>query len=162
MKSDKAEKLQDRVRANYTALCSAAIQLNLASDDMREAVAALSEHLKRLGLGVSAWYDLATGESKVRSVGYTKLGSNWGIAIRQVTQLPNQEREEEIWLFGDAPRWMRIEAVAHIPDLLEALLARTCETTEKSLGATQRVRLVTEAIADVVTNTRKEQNSVEP
>jgi hypothetical protein len=68
-----------------------------------------------------------------RKVGYTKVADRWGIALKKVEGNHNYPEEEsvEIWLFNEAPRWMRIEAVGGIPDVLDALLKEAEDTTKK-------------------------------
>ena len=67
------------------------------------------------------------------NISYTKIGDKWGIALNKESgdyNYPDQDAEE-CWLFNEAPRWMRIEAIGKIPDLLEALLKTTEDTTKK-------------------------------
>jgi len=68
-----------------------------------------------------------------RKVGYAKVGDKWGIALKRVEGNANYPEQEsvDIWLFNEAPRWMRIEAVGGIPDVLEALLKEAEDTTKK-------------------------------
>ena len=68
-----------------------------------------------------------------RDVGYTKIGDKWGIALKIASGNNNHPLDDsnEDWLFSEAPRWMRIEAVGKIPDMLEALLKAAEDTTKK-------------------------------
>jgi hypothetical protein len=97
----------------------------------------LDSALRRLNLGVPAWVDLSSGGEGVywwdRGVGYTKLKDRWGIALRtrEGNDAAPEDDSEELWPFSEAPRWMRIEAVGKLPDLLDALLKQTEDTTKK-------------------------------
>lgn len=128
----------ERVQASYKQLAVAANTLNTASDALGEAISVLDAALKRLNLGISAWVQLSgntdTGDYWwSRDVGYTKIGDKWGIGLRkQSGDYSDPENDsEETWLFNEAPRWMRIEAVGKIPDLLEALIKQAEDTTKK-------------------------------
>ncbi len=48
---------------------------------------------------------------------------------RQHDVPPGDTTEE--WLFNEGPRWLRSEAVAKIPDLIEALIKQAEHTTNK-------------------------------
>jgi hypothetical protein len=129
----------ERVKTSYKQLSAAAINLNSSSDELSEAIAVWDAALKKLNLGLSAWVTLsgsdndANGNWWSRDVGYARVGNKWGIALR--TQDGNDYSDEapdvDEWLFNDAPRWMRIEAVGKLPDLLEALLKQAEDTTKK-------------------------------
>lgn len=128
------EKAQDY----YKKLSLAATNINSASDELGKAISTLDAALQKLNLGVSAWVQISGNEDGYghywsRDIGYAKVGRNWGIALRTVSGDDNRPDDEDVetWLFNEAPRWIRIEAVGKIPDLLEALVKRTEETTEK-------------------------------
>jgi hypothetical protein len=136
----------ERVQASYKQLSLAATSLNAASDQLGEAISVLDAALKKLNLGISAWVRLSGDQDEYydwwsREIGYTKIGDAWGIALKDASgNLGNPERDsEEKWLFNDAPRWMRIEAVGKIPDLLEALLKQAEDTTKKIKARTEQV-----------------------
>jgi hypothetical protein len=71
-----------------------------------------------------------------RDVGYAKISNRWGIALctRKGDYNSPDEEEFESWLFNDAPRWLRVEGVEKIADLLKALIKNTEETTTKIKG----------------------------
>src|SRR5260370_15609914 len=128
----------DRVQTSYKQLSLVATSLNAASDELVEAVSVFDAALKKLNLGISAWVVLSGNDDEdhdwwSRDIGYTRVGDTWGIALKTASGnygCPDRDSEEK-WLFRDAPRWMRIEAVGKIPDLLEALLKQAEDTTKK-------------------------------
>ena len=153
----------ERAQAHYKELSLAAANINTASDELGEAISALDATLKKLNLGISAWSKLAgsehpDGEYWSRDVGYTKVGNKWGIALRTTSGNFNYgEGDEEVWLFNEAPRWLRIEAVGSIPDLLEALVKRAEETTEKIKKKTKQAFELAAAIKAVEESEAAEQ-----
>jgi hypothetical protein len=127
----------EKVQSLYKNLSVAAKSLNAASDELGKAISVFDAALQKLNLGISAWAEVSGGEEFPkwwgRYLGYARVGGNWGIAVKKASgnyEFP-EEDSEEIWLFNDAPRWMRVEAVARIPELLEALLRQAEETTKK-------------------------------
>lgn len=108
-----------RIQDAYTSLRDKANTLNVASDTLGNVVSILDEQLKKLNLGVSGWFQLAAGDTWSRHIGYTKFNQRWGLALKNV-----RDGKEEIWSFNDAPRWMRVESIGKIPDLLETLDSR--------------------------------------
>jgi hypothetical protein len=128
----------ERVQDSYKRLASAAKNLNVASDGLGKAISVLEAAIQKLNLGVSAWVRLSGWESEngfdwwSREIGYTKLRDRWGIALRKMSgnlNFPDDDLVEQ-WMFNEAPRWMRAEAVGKIPDLLEALLRQAQDTTK--------------------------------
>ena len=126
----------ERVQASYKQLSLASIGLNEASDELGSAVSDLDAALQKLNLGISAWVQLSGGEEEYnwwsRDIGYAKVKDKWGIGLKTSSgNYASPERDsEELWLFNDAPRWMRTVAVGKIPDLLEALLKKAQDTTK--------------------------------
>jgi hypothetical protein len=127
----------EKAQSLYKNLSVAAKNLNAASDELGKAISASDAALQKLNLGISAWAEVSAGEDFPnwwgRYLGYARVGGKWGIALKQArgnSEFP-EEDSEEVWLFNDAPRWMRVEAVAKIPELLEALLKQAEETTKK-------------------------------
>ncbi len=57
-----------------------------------------------------------------------------------------------MWAFNDAPRWMRIEAISKLPDLLEALLKQAVDMTQKIRKKTVQANELIEAISRIAEN----------
>src|SRR5262245_28599504 len=121
---------QERIAVSFKQLTVTASDLNSASDELSEVVSLINQALKELNLGIAGWAVVGRGGGGDqdplyywrRELGYAKIGSEWGIALRET--FGHEDREDEdsnVWLFCDAPRWMRIEVVSKIPDLLEHL-----------------------------------------
>ena len=143
----------ERAQSSFKNLASAASDLNRASDELGATISTLDQALKELNLGISGWVPIAEGEDKrtldywSREVGYAKVGSKWGIALREVSG--NEiapEKDITSWLFGEAPRWMRIEAIAKIPDLIDHLVKQAQTATERIKGKTAEAKALAEAI----------------
>jgi hypothetical protein len=125
-----------------------------------KAISVLDAALKKLNLGVSAWVRITGGSADpdgrwwARSIGYTKVKDKWGIALRDASgnvQDPDDELEQ-VWLFSEAPRWMRAESVGRIPDLLEALTKQAEETTKTVEKKTAEAYDFAQAISDAAMN----------
>ncbi len=137
--------LPERVQNSFKQLSLAAAELNAASDALAVAMSVWEAALEKLNLGISAWVTISGsgGEDDdwwTRDVGYTRIRGKWGIALKTASgnySCPEMDSEEK-WLFNDAPRWMRIEAVGKIPELLEALLKQADDTTKKTKAKTEQ------------------------
>jgi hypothetical protein len=135
--------LVERVTDSFTRLSTAAKDLNKASDDLGKAITAIDSVLQRLNLGVPTWVEIhgATNQYNLddywsRDLGYAKVGSRWGLALRTQEGChsdPDVGRDES-WLFNDAPRWLRAEGIHKIPELLDELVKNAKETTETIKG----------------------------
>jgi len=142
----------ERVQKSYTQLCLAAADLNTATDELSAAISVWDAVLKRLSLGVSAWVELSSGVDGGRwwdrSIGYTKLKDRWGIALRDRDGVEWAEEHDKVetWSFNEAPRWMRIEGVGRLPDLIEALLKQAEDTTRKIRSKITQAYELAEAI----------------
>jgi len=128
--------LKDRITLTFEELTKAAAALNSASDDLADAIGPLDAAFKTLNLGVTAWHEFAGDEDREgdfwsHHVGYAKVEGKWGLAISVVSgnrsDTPDDYDEQE-WLFNDAPRWMRVNAIDHIPALLETLVSEVNKT----------------------------------
>jgi hypothetical protein len=145
----------EAVQKLYHSLSQAAIELNSASDSLAAPIRVYEGALKKLNLGLSAWVHLSEGGREEwwwdRSVGYTKMKDGWAIALRtrEGDHRDSENDSEEIWPFSDAPRWMRIEAVNKLPDLLQALLNQAHETTKKIKARIAQANEIAEAISMV-------------
>jgi hypothetical protein len=150
------QSLAERVSASIKQLSLVAIDLNKASDELGRAISAIDTVLQSLNIGVPTWVKIHGGEDPYthldywsRDVGYAKIGNRWGIALRTREGDYNNPDEEqcESWLFNDAPRWLRVDGVEKIPDLLEALIKNTEETTKKIRNKTAEANNLAMAIA---------------
>ncbi len=147
----------ERVQASYKQLSLTAATLNSASDDLGAAMSVLDAALKKLNLGISAWVAVSGNSDEdgswwSREIGYTRIGDKWGIALKTASgdyNWPDRDSVEK-WLFDDAPRWMRIEAVGKIPDLLEALIRQAEDTTKKIKHKTADVLELAAAMSKVL------------
>ncbi len=128
----------ERVQSAFRGLSASAINLNAASDELRQTILVLEEALKKLNLGISTWVKItgneeANGDFWSRDLGYARVGGKWGIALRELSgnYAYDEYEKDETWLFNDAPRWLRIDGVGKIPDLLENLTKQADDTTQK-------------------------------
>ena len=119
----------ERVSSSYRQLSLAASHLNLVSDELGKSISVLDAALKKLNLGISTWSRLdrwedAFGNYSTRYLGYAKVNNRWGIALRTVAGNNTQPEEAAVeeWLFNEAPRSLRIEAVEKLPDLFDNLI----------------------------------------
>ena len=145
----------DRISASFHALADSAALLNSASDELAKAIRPVDAALKKLNLGVAAWYayvdsqDPDSGYWRQRRLGYARVGNKWGLALSTGSGNVNygEGDEEEEWLFNDAPRWMRIEAVDHIPELLELLVKQANKVAANLQKKTEHARELADAIS---------------
>jgi len=151
-----SDPLFERVTNSIQQLSVVASDLNKASDELGRAIVTIDRALQGLNLGVPTWVVIHGGEDPFdgtdywrREVGYARVGKKWGVALRTRDGNFNSPDEEscEEWLFNDAPRWLRIEGVEKIPDLFEALIASTEETTKKIKSKTTEAKSLATAVA---------------
>jgi hypothetical protein len=144
----------DRISASFKQLAESAVLLNAASDELAKAIAPIDAALKKLNLGVSAWHKYAGslsdfGDFWSHQIGYAKIGGKWGLAICATTGIiGDEELEGDEWLFNDAPRWMRIQAIEHIPELLEDLVKQANKVASDLQNKTEQAR----ELAATITN----------
>jgi prefoldin subunit 5 len=141
--------LPDKVAHAYEQLKAAAAELNAVSGELGNQIAKIEETLQRLNIGVSTWVQIRGGDSDDREnywfleVGYAKVNSTWGVALRtrRGSYLLEEERTDP-WLFGNAPRPYRAEAVDKLPELLAELTAAATKTTSQlreKVGTAQQI-----------------------
>lgn len=155
----------ERIANFYKQLSASAAELNTASDELGRSISALDNALKKLNLGIAAWVkfdghdDDGTGDFWARHLGYAKIDGRWGIAISDSAgnyNSPAPDRDEE-WLFNDAPRVFRVEAVEMLPDLLEKLIREAEQTTEKIKAKTAHAKELATAVTELAQPTRRKQ-----
>jgi hypothetical protein len=138
---------------------AAAAKLNKASDELSKPVVDLNGVLKRLNVGVPAWFKFDgwfeedTTEYSKSEIGYAKVSGEWGICLRQVSGFaddPTVEHEER-WQFDDAPRRLRLEAIDHLGDLLNTLVTEADTTADQLLAKVESAKQVAAAAAAATT-----------
>lgn len=151
----KSESLNHRISASYKQLTTAASELNAVSDELGKFVTALDAALRRLNLGIATWLRLesredGSGNYIKRDLGYAKVGGKWGIALRTMTGNHNAPEDAvvEEWLFNDAPRALRIEAVEKLPDLFDSLVKEADAATKQIRNKTQHVQQLATALGE--------------
>jgi len=145
----------DRTAELFEELCASAERLNAVSDEFSKTIAPIDAALKRLNLGVAAWHAYFKagpdhdGEYWERRIGYARVGGKWGLAL--ATESGNMHYEDvQEWLFNDAPRPMRAEAIDHIPTLLEEMIKRADETATELRKKSGTARELAASISGVV------------
>jgi hypothetical protein len=144
----------ERIAQSFRDLATSAALLNAASDELAQAIAPIDAALKKLNIGVAIWHQYVgdtdrDGDYWGRRIGYTKIGSKWGLALSSVEgnyQFSDSGDTEE-WLYNDAPRWMRIEAVDHVPELLEALVLQVDRTAADLKKKSEQARELAKTIS---------------
>lgn len=151
MASTEAEKIQQ----HFQTLSSISGLLNTASDELTKAVGCLDDALKRLNIGLSVWVpfrDRSDPESNevydVDEIGYAKVNGTWGIAIQHAwgDSAADHHCSDGPWLFTDAPREMRIQAVDKLPEMIEEMSKVAAHTQKKIQEKTKQVRELADAI----------------
>lgn len=130
-------------------LSAVAKKLNQETDALNDVIDSLEIELGKMKLGVSAWTDTILGRrdwaeeqegsndwekypvyrSSGFELGYAKVGETWVIAVRYV-EGHGTDREEMTWSDGEptalrsAPRNIRVEAAAHLEELVTAIQRR--------------------------------------
>jgi len=136
MKKPKVSSVE-AVKTSYPQLADETKQLNQLITDVGASVEDIVCSLRRIGLHVSAWHQIAGGEDEhngytwSRDIGYTRIGGLWHIAVREWSQGPGEPPEPTIYKFGDAPPWMCLEAAGKIPELIQELIERTRDMRAK-------------------------------
>jgi hypothetical protein len=155
MATSKTDSLNQRISASYKQLTQAATELNAVSDELGKFVTALDAALRRLNLGIATWLRLesredGSGNYTKRDLGYAKIGSKWGIALRTMTGNHNDVEESNVeeWLFNDAPRALRIESVEKLPDLFESLVKEADAATKQIRTKTHHAQALASALTD--------------
>jgi hypothetical protein len=162
MKQQDLSIAKEKISSGFKDLSLASNKLKSAADDLFATISELEKLLKSLNLRVSAWHQVARsidedGTIRTRSIGYTNIDGQWVIAINKAVNDQVGEYNEETWRFADAPLWMCADAISELPGLIQALLKRTVETTEKIKAKNQEaieiVAATAAVAAEIVTTT---------
>ena len=127
------------VSESFQKLQSSASILNAVSDELGKAIAQIDDGLRKLNLGITTWVQLRGGDGRHygrddfwhEDVGYSKINGKWGISLRKLSgdyTDPDSEYQES-WLFADAPRELRIQAIDQLPALFQKLSAEANKVT---------------------------------
>jgi hypothetical protein len=152
----------ERLANAYLRLSRSAASLNTASDALGTAIAASDEQLRGLNLGVPAWIIVAQeshDEAETywqKWLGYDRVDGKWGIALRDEAghwDNPGAIRYQT-WLFNDAPRSFRLEALPKLPDLFEELVKQVDETTAKIEAATSEAQQLADTLKQIAPQTQ--------
>ncbi len=155
--------LLERVANYYSQLTTVAADLNAVSDELGKSIAEIDVALKKLNLGITAWVPVYSGEGGLhgddfsfwsRDIGYAKVSGKWGISLRTVdgNYHDPDEANVEAWLFNDAPRSNRLEAIGKIPELLEKLSKDAVETTKNIQARLGEAKAVADAVKSAASN----------
>ncbi|MDP8990121.1 MAG: hypothetical protein M3N41_08600, partial [Acidobacteriota bacterium] len=111
--------------------------------------------------------DHDSGYYWAKLIGYAKIGTRWGIALRKSSgnlDAPPEFQSEEEWLFNDAPRQLRMEAVDYIPEMINDLINSAEKAVEKIQIKTAEARKLAEVLAPPPTSAfqRKLREAQEP
>ena len=152
----------DRITASFKNLVVSSDELVSATGDLQKVIDAFEKHLNSIKPHVATWHELSGNDAPDgrywhRDIGYAKVEGRWGIALRDVKGYYSAPDDEdfEVWLFKDAPQWMQIETVGKLPDLLDAIVKRTQDTTKKLRSKTEEARKLAEALAQAAMNLNK-------
>jgi hypothetical protein len=144
------------IGTQFRALASTAASLNKASDELTHAVSVLDEALKKLNIGLTVWESFAFGQCEDPSysadqIGYAKVNGKWGIALKSIwgNEAFDVHHEDGPWLFGEAPRQMRVQSVAHLPKLIENLAKHSIDTTKAICAKTKEVRDLVSIVEEI-------------
>jgi hypothetical protein len=155
MATESAVPPSDRIARSFKELTESAARLNEASDELAKAVAPVDAALKKLNLGIVVWHRYAgdhdehSGDYWSHRIGYAKIDGKWGLAISTAAgnALYEDEADVEEWLFNDAPRALRIEAIDYIPELLDSLVMEANKLATDLLTKTQKAHQLAKTIA---------------
>jgi hypothetical protein len=133
--------LPDRVTAAFDRLSEAAGNLNSISDQLGKSISAIEEVFQRVNAGVPAWVEVAEDrwDDQVDTLylGYAKVNNKWGVAVStEIAYAYKDELETEEWLFGDAPRRLRMQVIDKLPELIDKL---TEEANKTAAGLTEKL-----------------------
>jgi hypothetical protein len=146
----------ERITQSFKDLAASAAQLNAASDELAKAISPIDVALRKMNVGIEVWYSYSSFEDEdgdywTRLIGYAKVGGKWGLALSVVSGNSNEPDDEldEEWLFNDAPREMRIEALDYIQVFLDTLVARVTTAAADLKKKTEQARKLATMISAV-------------
>ena len=152
--------LPSQLAAAYKQLAASAQSLNSATDEFMQAIEPVDSALAKLRIGIECWvriknFEDPDGSYRRHELGYARIAGKWGIALRVVDGDPRSPFNDSIeqWLYGDAPRHLRLDGIEKLPALLERLIQKANNAVKKVKETTETARqfaaAVQEAAAEV-------------
>ncbi len=155
MSSTKEDSPIARVQTSFQLLSTSATELNAISDQLGKVASRIDAAFQKLNIGIEGWIRFRDSSEGLHysftEVGYAKVNGKWGLAIKCVSghELTDDETEYEAWLFNDAPRALRIDAVDKIPELFDTLTNEVAATTK---AVKQKLKLLEEFASAISTD----------
>jgi hypothetical protein len=134
---------------NPDKLAELAKDLNDASNKLAQPIKAVEAKLKRLNLGLKC--EVVVDNIREWFLGYGKVDKQWGIYVRS---------GEDIWLFSEAPRYLRILGIKKLQDLLDALEPTAEAAIKRMYEAVEEANMITNTF--LAEEWREENNEKEP
>ncbi len=148
-----------KLESSLNQIASLSKTLNETSDQLSKSIAEVESALNRYALGIWAWIDEPLAEEEVQGhtdsaadvfhqvqrLGYGKHRGTWGLLVASGI--------EEFWpdnvkttFLREAPREIRLQAIAKFPQLLQDLAKRLAETTEEASKKALEAEGIAEAL----------------
>jgi hypothetical protein len=155
--SEALSKKIDRVKKSIERFPAAASSLNSATAQLGQSIGQLDAVLKKFSLGIPTWVSFNGSDDTIPSyyhedLGYAKIGGRWGIAVRTVSGDVRAEEDDSVeqWLLPDAPRFLAVQAIEKVPELLEAILKGAAEMTNRMTEKAAEVDALAVGINSVI------------
>lgn len=113
------------VETAFKELESAAAELDEQIDELNELIERFENTLQHRGLGITYWYNrqfAGVNKQDAWYVGYAKLDGDWRFAVRQ-------GRGHAAIALLKAPRYVRVDAICHLENLMHELAAEARQQT---------------------------------
>lgn len=156
-KEEALSKKIDRVKKSIEQFPAAASSLNSATSQLGQSIGQLDATLKKFSIGIPTWVSFNGSPDTEpgyyhEDLGYAKIAGRWGIAVRTVLGDVRSDEGDRVeqWLFPDAPRFLAVQAIEKIPELLEALLKNAGDLSKKIAEKAEEVDLLAEGINSVI------------
>jgi len=156
-KRDSLSDKVDRVQKSIQQFPAVASSLNTATDQLGKSVGQLDAVLKKFSLGIPTWVSFNRQSDDnadwyySEELGYAKIGGKWGVAVRTVEYNPGR-RDNDVaeWLFSEAPRLLRVQAIEKIPELLQAMLESAGDMSKRIAEKAEEVDALAAGINSVI------------
>lgn len=114
-------------------------KLNNSTDELMVSIKIIRDKINSLNLGIAAFVKV----TEEYSIGYGRIGGTWDFIIKT---------EEKTFSYFSCPRYMRIDSVPKLPELLEAL-EKVANNTIKRL---QEKTVLAQSFVDAINKTEIE------